>query len=52
MPAASGYMAQDVHIRETIKYTDYKQFGSTSKIIFNSKDVTLPENQPNNPPKK
>ncbi len=47
-----GYMAQDVHIRETMKYTDYKQFGSTSKIIFNSKDVTLPENQPNNPPKK
>ncbi len=47
-----GYMAQDVHIRETMKYTDYKQFGSTSKIIFNSKDVTPPEDKPDSPPKK
>jgi hypothetical protein len=28
-----GYMAQDVHIRDVIKYTDYKQFGSTMKIV-------------------
>jgi len=27
-----GYGAQDVHIRDTIKYTDYKRFGSTAKI--------------------
>ena len=24
-----GYVAQDVHMRDTIKYTDYKRFGST-----------------------
>ena len=36
----SGYMAQDVHMRDTIKYTDYKQYGSTSKIIYEGKDIT------------
>ena len=28
-----GYMANDVHMRDVIKYTDYKQFGSTMKIV-------------------
>jgi hypothetical protein len=28
-----GYMADDVHMRDVIKYTDYKQFGSTMKIV-------------------
>lgn len=35
-----GYLAQDVHIRDIIKYTDYKQFGSTSRIIYNGQDIT------------
>ncbi|HEV2215281.1 MAG TPA: hypothetical protein VGR64_08340 [Terracidiphilus sp.] len=38
----NGYMSQDVHIRDIIKYTDYKQYGSTSKIIFAGKDITPP----------
>jgi hypothetical protein len=38
-------MAQDVHIRDIIKYTDYKQFGSTMKIIYEGKDITPPEKQ-------
>lgn len=50
-----GYMAQDVHIRETIKYTDYKRFGSTSKVYYNGHEVTNdgqpPSSAPNNPPK-
>jgi len=33
-------MAQDVHMRDTIKYTDYKRFGSTSKIIYEGQDIT------------
>ena len=44
-----GYMAQDVHMRDTIKYTDYKRFGSSSKIIYEGQDVT-PHQQPNQPP--
>jgi len=42
----SGYMAQDVHIRDTIKYADYKRFGSTNKIIYEGQDITTPKAQP------
>ena len=50
----NGYMAQDVHIRDIIKYTDYKRFGSSSKIIFDGQDITPQQNpqgqqQPNQP---
>ncbi len=48
----SGYMAQDVHLRDTIKYSDYKQFGSTSKIIYEGQDITAPEKLPEGKPKK
>jgi len=43
----SGHMAQNVHIRDTIKYTDYKQFSSTIKVIVENQD-----NTPNAQPKK
>jgi hypothetical protein len=46
----SGYMAQDVHIRDIIKYTDYKRFGSTSKIIYEGQDITPQQTPPNQPP--
>src|SRR6202046_741832 len=42
----SGYMAQDVHIRQIVRYTDYKQFRSTVKLIFQGQDVTNNANQP------
>ncbi len=32
--AQNGALSQDVHIRSTVKYTDYKRFRSTSTIIF------------------
>jgi hypothetical protein len=35
-----GSMAQDVHIRQIVRYTDYKQFRSTVKLIFQGQDVT------------
>jgi hypothetical protein len=53
-----GYMGQDVHIRDVIKYTDYQQFGSTSRIIYNGQDVKTEQpgqpGQPNppSPPQK
>ena len=37
--AGRGYLGEDVHIRDIIKYSDYKRFGSTSKIIFDGKEV-------------
>ena len=48
----TGYMGQDVHIRDTIKYSDYKQFGSTTKLIYEGKDITAPEIKPDAQPKK
>ena len=36
----NGYMSDDVHMRDTIKYTDYKRFGSTIKIIYDGQDIT------------
>lgn len=51
----SGYMAQDVHMRDVIKYTDYKRFGSTSKIIYEGQDIspgTTPKGQQPPQPKK
>ncbi len=41
-----GYLSQDVHIRDVIKYTDYKQFGSTIKITYEGQDITQPSTQP------
>jgi hypothetical protein len=44
-----GYMDQDVHIRDVIKYTDYKRFGSTERILYEGQDITQtgqPQQQP------
>jgi hypothetical protein len=48
----NGFMAQDVHIRDTIKYTDYKQFGSTTKITYEGQDISPGAKPPDAPPKK
>jgi hypothetical protein len=39
----SGYMAQDVHLRQTIKYTDYKQFGATMKLLYEGQELPAPD---------
>ena len=41
---------QDVHIREVVKYTDYKRFGSKVKVIYEGKE--LPKDQPQNQKEK
>jgi hypothetical protein len=44
----NGYLGEDVHVRQTVKYSDYKQFGSSSTIIYegtnisNTPDATKP----------
>jgi hypothetical protein len=51
-----GYMGEDVHIRDTVKYTDYKRFGTTTKVFYGGQDITnngqQPGQQPNTPPKQ
>jgi len=48
----SGYLAQDVHMRDIIKYSDYKRFGSTTKIIYDGQDITNPNTPPNPKPQQ
>jgi hypothetical protein len=48
----NGYMSNDVHIRDTVEYADYKQFGSTSKIIYAGQEITAPAKQPEAQPKQ
>src|SRR3954451_15170666 len=36
----------DVHIREVVKYTDYKRFGSNVKITYDGKDLPKEEKKP------
>jgi hypothetical protein len=50
--AQSGAMSQDVHIRNIVKYTDYKQFHATSRIIYNGEDITDKGEQQKPPPPK
>ncbi len=41
--AGNGRMAQSVHIRDIVQYTDYKQFGSTSKILYEGQEIPPPK---------
>ena len=51
IPATKDSMSDDIHVRMTIRYTDYKQFRSTSRIIFDGQDITDKTATPNqNPP--
>jgi hypothetical protein len=52
----NGYLSQDVHLRTIVKYTDYKQYHATARIIYNGEDITdkkdttqPPANPPQNP---
>ncbi len=38
--AQNGALSEDVHIRSTVRYADYKRFRTTSRIIFNGQDIT------------
>jgi hypothetical protein len=56
----NGYLSQDVHIRETLKYANYKKFGSSVKITFDGQEIgngndsqqqPQPQQQPQQPSK-
>jgi hypothetical protein len=44
-----GYADQDVHIRDTVKYTDYKRFGTQTKILYEGQEVKKEDQQPGQP---
>jgi len=46
-PAGHGYLSQDVHMRETLKYTNYHEFHTSIRVIYQGQDITgNPEKQP------
>lgn len=51
--AGTGYLSQDVHIRETLKYTNYKRFRSSVTVLYNGQDIGNGKKQqpPAKPPK-
>jgi hypothetical protein len=38
--AGNGYLSEDVHVRETVKYTNYKQYRSTIRVLFQGQDIS------------
>jgi hypothetical protein len=38
--AQNGALSENIHIRSTVRYTDYKRFRATSRILFNGQDIT------------
>jgi hypothetical protein len=47
--AQSGALSQDYHLRSIVKYTDYKLFRATSRIIYDGQDIT-PDKPQTTPP--
>ena len=47
-----GSMAEDVHIREVVKYSDYKRFATSTIILYNGEDITNNGAPPDKQPKK
>jgi hypothetical protein len=43
--AQNGALSQDVHLRNTVRYTDYKQFRASSRIIYDGQEI--PNNNSN-----
>ena len=45
------FSSGDVHIREIVKYTDYKRFGSNVKITYDGQDLPKGQDKPQEPQK-
>ena len=45
-PGGQGYLAQDVHMRATVRYTDYKQFHTSVTIKYNGEDIPTETDKP------
>jgi len=44
------FKMEDVHIREIVKYEDYKRFGANTKILYEGKEVPKGDQKPNPTP--
>jgi hypothetical protein len=51
----NGYLSQDVHMRETVKYTNYRQYHTSIRVIYGGQDITdqsTPDKQSDKPSDK
>ena len=39
-PPGQGYAEQDIHVKSIVKYTDYRQYRSSARIIYNGQEIT------------
>src|SRR4030088_784785 len=46
------FNVNDIHIREIVKYEDYKRFGSSVKILYEGKEVPKADQKPQSPEQK
>jgi len=46
------FKSGDIHIREIVKYEDYKRFGSNVKILYEGKEIPKGETKPQTPEQK
>ena len=58
-PPGEGYAELDIHVKSMVKYTDYRQYRSSARIIYNGQEIqkeTTPEKstpaQPGSAPPK
>lgn len=49
--SGSNNMAENVHVRSIVRYSDYKQFRSTTRIIYNGKELSDKPAAPEEPKK-
>jgi hypothetical protein len=38
--AGHGYLSDNVHLRETLKYTNYHEFHTSIRVIYGGQDIT------------
>ena len=46
------FKMEDVHIKEIVKYEDYKRFGSNVKILYQGKEIPKDEQKPGQQPQQ
>jgi hypothetical protein len=47
--AGKGYLSDNAHLRETVKYTNYHQFRTSIRVLYNGQDITNNGGQPPQP---
>jgi hypothetical protein len=45
--AGKGYLSDNAHLRETVKYSNYHQFRTSIRVLYNGQDITNNNAQPN-----